>query len=62
LLAAQSDSEVYDLKWKSFTKAEIASQGGKILGTGLILGAASLLFGPAVVGMISAGKIKNEAK
>jgi hypothetical protein len=48
LLAAQSDSEVYDLKWKSYSWGKILTQGGIIIGAGSILGIASLAFGPAV--------------
>ena len=31
MLAAQSDSEVYDLKWKSYSWEEILKEAGKIL-------------------------------
>jgi hypothetical protein len=48
LLAAQSDSEVYDLKWKSYSWEEIWKQGAIILGTGTFLGLASLAFLPAL--------------
>lgn len=43
---AQSASEVFDLKWKSFTKAEIFGRGAAMIGTGILgLVAAPLLSG-----------------
>jgi hypothetical protein len=41
MLAAQSDSEVFDLKWKSYSKLSICGQGLGILGAGAALGIAA---------------------
>ena len=47
---AQSDSEVFDFKWKSFTKAEIFGRGAAMIGTGVL----GIVAAPLVSGLIAA--------
>jgi hypothetical protein len=61
LLIAQSDSDVFDFKWKSFTKAEIFGKGAVMVGTG-ILGFAAAPFLSSFIaaeGLTAALWIKN---